>query len=187
VPALIDTKHEAFARYVAAGLSQTAAATKAGFPENSAHNTGSRLAKRPEIQERVDELKALSAEGSGVSRQWVINEAIEIKRAAIAADDYSSAIRAVEFIARVSGHLNERKESPSRVGNLNLLDTGQILQILRAQWDEFTTDDREELLLASPELSDAIEVAQQTNGAYGKPVDVGDCNPKSKGKKAEPE
>ncbi len=179
---LSDRQHEDFAQFVAAGLSKTAAAVRAGFPENSAHNTGSRLAKRPEIQQRIEELRVRSAEGSGVSQQWLIDEAIEIKRVAIAAEDYSSAIRAVEFVARLSGYLNERKESPARVVNLNLLSTDQLRQVLRAQFDEFTTGDREELLLASAELAEvfemeAIEATQQANGAYGKPVDVGDCNP----------
>jgi hypothetical protein len=32
------------------------AAQRASLPENSAHNTGSRLAKRPEIQQRIDEI-----------------------------------------------------------------------------------------------------------------------------------
>jgi hypothetical protein len=189
---LSDRQHEDFAQFVAAGLSKTAAAVRAGFPENSAANTGCRLAKRPEIHQRIDELMDIQKNTEVPKLQWLIAQAIEIERAAIAAEDYSAANRSLELLARMGGFLNERKESPGRVVNLNLLDTGQIIEILRVQCAELTADDREALLLASPELAgvfdtEAIEAVQQSDGAYGKPVDVGDCNPKSKGKRAEPE
>jgi phage terminase small subunit len=78
MPALADPKYEAFARYVAAGQSKREAAIAAGYAAKDASSRGSKLARRPEISQRIGELQQTAAElaleGAQISRERVLRE-----------------------------------------------------------------------------------------------------------------
>jgi phage terminase small subunit len=168
---LTDAQHEAFAQFVAAGLSQTEAAKRAGFPENSAHNTGCRLAKRPEIQHRIDELLEVQKNIDTPKLQWIIAQAIEIERAAIAAQDYGAANRALELLARLGGHLTERRETyTERRISIEKLDAEGLGELLKRSMNTLPEAERATIVDADPEVATLlIQAVKQTNGVYGMP------------------
>ncbi len=53
----LPLKHEEFAHHLFDTGNASEAARRAGYASTNAAHTGSRLAKRPEIQERVDEIR----------------------------------------------------------------------------------------------------------------------------------
>lgn len=72
--ALKNSKHEAFARAVAAGASAVDAYQQAypGAKRTSANVEGSRLLAKPSIRERVEELKGKAAEKFAMTRaKWL--------------------------------------------------------------------------------------------------------------------
>src|SRR5262245_17917773 len=74
---LKNSKHEAFAQYLAEGRTATEAATLAGYSEKSARNQGSRLQTNGDIVARIGEVKIRRSEqatvASGISQAWVIS------------------------------------------------------------------------------------------------------------------
>lgn len=61
---LANSQHEAFAQHVAAGLSLTESAKRAGYAESAAANCGSRVAKMRAVANRIEELR--NANGKAV-------------------------------------------------------------------------------------------------------------------------
>jgi phage terminase small subunit len=58
---LTNPQHEAFAQHVASGLSLTEAAKRSGYSETAAHNSGSRVAQKPLVAKRINELRTSRA------------------------------------------------------------------------------------------------------------------------------
>lgn len=56
---LENPQHESYCQHVALGLPLVEAARKAGYAEGGAYNSGSRLAQKPRIAQRIEELGAL--------------------------------------------------------------------------------------------------------------------------------
>jgi hypothetical protein len=76
VPVLKTIRWEHLAQGLAQGLTQKAAGIRAGYSERSVDATVCKLAKRPDIKARVEELRTSSSEVAaktvGISRAWVI-------------------------------------------------------------------------------------------------------------------
>lgn len=118
---LANTQYERFAQSVASGANLTQAAIQAGYTSTTAPYTGSRIAKRSEVAERINELKSAASDRVkrdlerkatrvALTDDFVFNtlqdNAIEARQVA----DYSASNRAVELLARLRGMLVERAE-----------------------------------------------------------------------------
>ena len=80
MPILQNLRHEAFAQARARGALLDDAYEDAGFAPDNGH--ASRLAKRPEVAERIAELRAELAEAGDVSVRGMIAALVRIAKAA---------------------------------------------------------------------------------------------------------
>jgi len=80
MPVLQHTRHEGFAQARAKGASLDDAYEDAGFAEGNGHS--SRISKRPEIAERIAELRAAHAGEADASDQAVIAALVRLAKAA---------------------------------------------------------------------------------------------------------
>lgn len=78
MPVLPNAKHEHFAQLLAAGENVTRAYICAGYSENGAAQSGSRLLRDAEIATRVNELKEAAAfrhiEKAALTKTWVVEK-----------------------------------------------------------------------------------------------------------------
>jgi hypothetical protein len=146
---LADHRHEAYATARAAGYSQTESAKRAGYPATSAPNAGHRLEKQEPIKRRVAELLATERQDVGdvASRAWIICNLVEIVRTGTHSDtrDLSNANRALEALAKIQGHMVERKES-YRAVDLRMISATRLGELLRTQLATLPPSHRDELL-----------------------------------------
>lgn len=172
MPVLVDPQAEAFAQQLAPGFSQAEAARRAGYGRSSSPNRGSRLMKRNDVQQRVAELRGSMSPQEpvpAITRQSLIDQAMEIKAGALADKDYSAANRALELIARVAGLLVERKETYNENVNWHSLDQAKLNDLLQTQISAMSPQDREKLLEEMPvEVRDVLDLEAMENGVYGK-------------------
>ncbi len=95
MPQLLNPRHEAFAQHVAMGLPYTQAAKRAGYAIQQAHNSGSRVHKKPHVAARIQELKSSNTAivtGTGImtavarvmakEQRWALMRTIIKERAA---------------------------------------------------------------------------------------------------------
>jgi phage terminase small subunit len=86
MPILKKVRYELFAQEVAKGLSQTQAAIVAGYSVNDADSRGSKLAARPDIRARVEELRPRidkpvterAAFATGITKASVLQELLKL-------------------------------------------------------------------------------------------------------------
>lgn len=156
MPVLANQQHEAFCQNVVRGLSLTQAAKQAGFSPQSAANRGHRLSKDPNVQQRIAELRSAHPEGIPtiedgvpveVTRQWLTAKLVAVHEAAVADQDLSAANKSLELLARMGGHLSERKEGvETRNLNIRNASASQLLEVLRIQFEQLSQADQEQVL-----------------------------------------
>jgi phage terminase small subunit len=78
-------------------------AVSAGYSEKSAGNAATALLRRPEIQQRIDELKAENRRRNNVSTDSVVENLTHDRDMARAKGDWAAAIRADELIGKTLG------------------------------------------------------------------------------------
>tara|TARA_R110000803_G_scaffold57718_1_gene115752 strand:- start:1409 stop:1867 length:459 start_codon:yes stop_codon:yes gene_type:complete len=98
MPALKD-KHEKFCAAYVIGRNATAAAKEAGYSEKSAYNQGYELLKRPDIQERLEELE--TEYNTDVD---VVSELEKQYEQAKINGNGATALKALELLSRVRGN-----------------------------------------------------------------------------------
>ena len=108
MPVLSNARHERFAQAIAEGKTFIEAHEIAGFKPNDGN--ASKMASRPEIQDRVKEITGISAKNTGVTLEGLIEEAAEIQERAIADDQFSAAVAALTAKAKLAGLWIERGE-----------------------------------------------------------------------------
>jgi len=113
MPVLANPKHERFAENIANGLKQVDAYETAGYPRSP--SAASQLSKRPEVQQRVQELiseKQAMADEIGddidnlpneLSREWLIKTLMKNVTIAQRAEQIAPANKAVELLAELIG------------------------------------------------------------------------------------
>jgi len=82
----------------------------AGYAEASAKNQATKLLKRPEIQQRIDELKAENRQRNNVSTDSVVENLTHDRDMARAKGDWQAAIRADELIGKTLGCFVDKQE-----------------------------------------------------------------------------
>lgn len=103
----LTPKQDAFARYIAAGESYSAAYAKAydaaRMSRGSIHSEASKLMAQDRITRRVAELQNRSGREAAYSVQDALGELEELRALALAQGQYSTAISAVEKKAKLHG------------------------------------------------------------------------------------
>ena len=116
MPALTIPRHETFARAVAGGATQTAAARAAGYSERRLAVTGSQLAQRPDVKARIKELH-MEIQAAFVqtvaNESYTLTDALKQAREAfqVAREKQNGAAMtgAVALMAKLAGLLIERR------------------------------------------------------------------------------
>jgi hypothetical protein len=109
MPSLDNPRHERFAQELAKGKSQIDAYSEAGYkPDDGA---ASRLSGNVRIQQRVSEIKDRSAIRTEITLQSLMEEAAEIQRSALAANQHSAAVAALTAKAKLAGLWVDRSEN----------------------------------------------------------------------------
>lgn len=172
MPALTDLKLELFSIQVAGGASKTEAAKRAGYGLAGANNTGSRLYKRPDVLQRVTELRAASQPDSipatadaralnFVAKPWIIQELVSTHRLASAAKDFSVSVQCLRTLAQLGGHLSDGNKQvtpgPRTVTQINVLNPSQLNEALRHHIGSIPSVHMGKMLNEAPELAELIE------------------------------
>ena len=129
---LKNSRHEAFAQYLAEGRTATEAATLAGYSERSARKQGSRLQTNGDIVARIEELKARVSEktvtATGITKAWVLSKLKENAIDGMTEGQRAPAIRALELIGKELGMFVDRKEIG--LGKLREMSTEDLVRLL---------------------------------------------------------
>lgn len=115
MPPLENARHERFAQGLAQGKSATEAYADAGYKES--RSNASHLTTNHNVLKRIEELKSRSAIRAEVTAASLIDEAEEIRAAALAAGQFSAAIAAVKEKGVLSGHRVEKRDNTIRTLN----------------------------------------------------------------------
>lgn len=159
---------------MAGGSSQTQAAVNAGFGQGQA-NQGSRLAKRPEIKQRIAELSQ-QAETDGQpqskvelvqTKPWIIMQTVQLHRHSKKDGKYETSLNCLRFLAQLGGHLDGNSRlnpgnAPKSLTQNNFynLSSGQLYDALKQELGGVPEQDRKKLV-AALEI-EAVEVDDAT-------------------------
>lgn len=121
MPALENPRHELFAQEVAKGKSQDEAYKLAGYnvSDRSARAAASRLLTDVNITNRVIEIQKQAAVKSGVTLQWLLDQAQGIIEDARAAADFSAASQTLERAAKIAGLWVDRSQAEQTVRDVS--------------------------------------------------------------------
>jgi hypothetical protein len=106
MPVLPNARHEAFAQAVAKGKSATEAYTSAGYKGD--RGAASRLSANINVQRRVTELQAMTAEKVAIDQAWVMSKLVDV---ANQNDNLNAKNKALELIGKELGMFVERSEN----------------------------------------------------------------------------
>lgn len=111
-------KQEAFAREYLIDLNATQAAIRAGYSRGTAKEQGCVLLTNPNVAQFVADGIAVRAAQTGIDARWVLEQAVEVYRAARDDDKLSEALRALEHIGKHVdvGAFRERIEHTGKDG-----------------------------------------------------------------------
>lgn len=116
--ALKNERHERFCQEYLVDLNATRAAIRTGYSKKTAGQIGHELLKRPDVQERIAELKAERSERTKIDADWVLAQAVKVHERCMQAEpvmeqvdgewretgeykfEHSGANRALEIIGR---------------------------------------------------------------------------------------
>ena len=110
----MNSRQRAFAREYAMDHNGSAAAIRAGYSSVRARHTARELLLKPDVSDAVAELDAVSAEELGVTKLWIVSTAKTLVERSLAGEIPATVgVRALEFLAKMSGLLVERSVSES--------------------------------------------------------------------------
>lgn len=118
MPALKNTRHEAFAQNLAKGMTADEAHTKAGYTPN--RRNAARLKTNEDIMKRIAELQGKAAERTIVTVESLTNELEEARQLATANNQGSAAVAAVMGKAKLHGHLIEKRQHSGAIATYDL-------------------------------------------------------------------
>lgn len=109
MPMLDNPKWERFAQASAAGMNATDAMAEAGYARIGAN--AKRLTNNDQIKDRVKEIQGRDAADLKITRQWLIEQQVDVYKEARQEKDYGPANTALKQAAIMSGHWVEKSES----------------------------------------------------------------------------
>lgn len=114
MPILTNPKHELFAQAIVRGDSGRVAYRSAGYEANddACDAAASRLLATVKVKARVGELRERTETASKtvLTKAWIIEQAIQLKRKAEEKGAYAAAVRCVELLGREVNAFVEKKE-----------------------------------------------------------------------------
>ena len=121
MPVLTNHRHERFTQLLAAapkGMTVTDAYEKAGYRRNDGN--ASTLARHPQVQARLKEIKGQLAEKAVVTAESLMKEAEEVRVSAMDSGQLNAAVAAIKEKGVLSGKRVERSEvgSPGQFDHL---------------------------------------------------------------------
>jgi phage terminase small subunit len=129
MPVLANARHERFAQEVAQGKSLTDAYAAAGYKADDGN--ASRLAAKPHMAARIDELKAEAAEAAGISAQQVLDAIAAI---AFAAPDpligARAKLKALELLGKHFGLFKGKVDHSGQISHVIILPANERLDRL---------------------------------------------------------
>jgi phage terminase small subunit len=108
MPALENHRRELFAQLLVQGFTVVDAHERAGYRRNEGN--ASMLARHPEVQARLKEIKSAVAVRTVITTETLINEAEEVRKAAYDSGQFGAANTAIKGKAILSGKWIERAE-----------------------------------------------------------------------------
>lgn len=108
MPVLKNPKHEAFAQALAKGKTQDEAYAEAGYKPSRHH--ASRLATKGNIGARLAELLSKVAAKTEITMERLVDMLLEDRDTARACEQAGAAVSATVAIAKLTGHMVERKQ-----------------------------------------------------------------------------
>lgn len=120
----LTAKQKAFVAEYMVDLNSAHAALRAGYSEHTAKEQGCRLLKHPAVGTAIAEAMANRASKVGIDAAWVLEQAVALHTAAIAAKAFPVAARALELVGK---HIDvqafkERVEHGGRIEYSNMSD-----------------------------------------------------------------
>lgn len=109
---LSNQRHELFAQAIAGGKTGRVAYFEAGYEcsDVAADAASSRLLKTVKVAARVAEIKGRGATGVSLTKSWVIEQTIELKRKAEESGAFGPAVKCMELLGREVNAFVEKKE-----------------------------------------------------------------------------
>ena len=110
----MNSRQKAFAREYPVDHNGAAAAARAGYALVRAKQTARDLLMRPDVADEIAKLDAVTAEELGVTKLWIVSTAKTLVDRSLTGEVPATVgVRALEFLAKMSGFLVERSESVS--------------------------------------------------------------------------
>lgn len=135
MPALKNTRHEAFAQGLAKGLTADAAYEEAGFRPH--RGNAARLRANENVQRRVKELTEKAAEKAVVTRAWVLEMLAKNARECAGNDEAlrnpAASNKALELLGKELGMFVDRRLV--NVRNISDMSEEEILELLGGEPD----------------------------------------------------
>lgn len=139
MPTLHNAKHEHFAQLLAKGEAPQKAYVLAGYSEQGAAQSASRLLRNAKICSRVAQLRDVvierAIEKTGIDKAWIMERLVENATLAAAAEDYSPSNKALELLGKELGMFAE-KQGPQQPGpsvaiQINVNDPAEAVRSYR--------------------------------------------------------
>lgn len=128
----LTPKQLAFVREYCVDMNGTQAAIRAGYSEKGADVAAIRLLADDRIRSAIDaRLKPIDAAAEAkatITKQWVIDRCIETFKAATATDQHAAARGTLELIAKLHGHIIERRDV-RKVGDWDDLSDDELASL----------------------------------------------------------
>lgn len=93
-------KQERFVEEYLIDLNATQAAIRAGYSARTAYSIGEENLRKPEIAAAIDEAKAERAAEAGINARWVLEQAVDVYRAARDMDKLSEALKSLDIVGK---------------------------------------------------------------------------------------
>lgn len=162
MPQLSNRQFEEFCHAIISGQSQTEAAKSVGYSEGIAHNTGSRLMKRPDVRQRVEELRQSIDNNPNdlATKSYIVSQTIRIHRKCFQEKQYSVSVACMQLLARLQGYLVEKRESTSLKLSMVNMTPAELNRALREHVSGIP-EQAQAGLLTAPEVAQALDVTAQ--------------------------
>ena len=130
--ALKDPRHEEFCQLIATGHSQTAAYAEAyqRDKDKSAESGGARLAKREEVAERIEQLKAKEARRFDVNQKSLTKHYVDLVEIAKEDRDVAAARGCLDSLAKLHGLMIDRAEVNGTVRHIGELHLNALKDLM---------------------------------------------------------
>lgn len=128
----LTPKQLAFVREYCVDMNATQAAARAGYSEKTANEQGSRLLAhvgvKAAIAERMQPIEAKAEAKFQVTKQWIVEQAMAIAAKASTLEQMAAAKGAVELLAKLHGHIIERRDV-RKVGDWDDLSDDELASL----------------------------------------------------------